>query len=120
MKAHEFIRETFELNNKISINELPNLPVPLVVELLNNYAEGKVKKLPIPDVNGSAFDEDEIYYTECPNCGRSYDEIDADYCICSKCGWDANAHKFNRGSKRNPTELDYLNGDADILTGEWS
>lgn len=74
----------------------------------------------MPRVNGSAFDEDEIYYTECPNCGRSYDEIDADYCICSKCGWNANTHKFNRGSKRNPTELDYLNGDADLLTGEWS
>ena len=73
-----------------------------------------------PHVNGSAFDGDEIYYTECPNCGRSYDEIDADYCICSKCGWDANDHKFNIGSKRNPTESDYLNGDADILTGEWS
>lgn len=61
----------------------------------------------------------EIYYTECPNCNRSYDEIDSDYCICSKCGWDANEHRFKSNVKRNPSDIDFLNGDADILTGEW-
>lgn len=73
----------------------------------------------LPLVSGSTDNEDEVYYTECPNCGRSYDEIDADFCICSKCGWDADEHCFDFEIKRNPTDLDYLNGDADIVTGEW-
>jgi hypothetical protein len=45
MKAHEFIRETFDLDNRTSISELPDLPIPLIVEMLNNYKKGKVKKL---------------------------------------------------------------------------
>lgn len=73
----------------------------------------------LPDVSGSTDDEDEVYYTECPNCERPYDEIDSDFCICSKCGWDANEHRFKSDAKRNPSDLDYLNGDADILSGEW-
>jgi len=26
-------------------------------------------------------------YESCPNCGRTYDEIDYDYQICSLCGY---------------------------------
>jgi hypothetical protein len=52
MKAHEFIRETFDLDNRTSISELPNLPISLIVEMFNNYKEGKVKKLLIPRVVG--------------------------------------------------------------------
>jgi hypothetical protein len=48
MKAHEFIRETFDLDSRTSISELPDLPISLIVEMLNNYKEGKVKKLLIP------------------------------------------------------------------------
>ncbi len=33
------------------------------------------------------FDENEI--TDCPNCGVEYDDADADFLICSKCGYDA-------------------------------
>lgn len=73
----------------------------------------------LPDVSGSTDDEDEVYYTECSNCERPYDDIDSDFCICSKCGWDANEHRFKVDAKRNPSDLDYLNGDADILSGEW-
>jgi hypothetical protein len=51
MKAHEFIRETFDLDNRTSISELPDLPISLIVEMLNNYKEGKVKKLLIPRVS---------------------------------------------------------------------
>jgi len=51
MKAHEFIRETFDLDNRTSISELPDLPISLIVEMLNNYKEGKVKKLLIPHVS---------------------------------------------------------------------
>jgi len=64
MKAHEFIRETFDLDNRTSISELPDLPISLIVEMLNNYKEGKVKKLLIPRVVGRS--EQLI----CPHCGK--------------------------------------------------
>lgn len=54
---------------------------------------------------------------ECPKCGRGYDDIDFDYQICSKCGWDAEEEKWTK--PRQPTDEDYLNGDADISTQEW-
>lgn len=57
------------------------------------------------------YGEDDCH-TECPKCGRDYDDIDYEYQICSKCGWNAN-------KVREPSEQDYLNGDADILTGRW-
>jgi len=57
MKAHEFIRETFDLENRTSISELPDLPISLIVEILNNYKKGKVKKLLIPRVINSRLSE---------------------------------------------------------------
>lgn len=60
-------------------------------------------------------EEDEAH--DCPKCGRTYDDIDYDYQSCSKCGWDEDKKKW--GEKREPTEADYLCGDADILTGRW-
>lgn len=56
----------------------------------------------------------------CPSCQRSYDDIDFDYQSCSKCGWDAEKEKFNPSIKREPTDDDYMAGDADILTGRWN
>ena len=53
----------------------------------------------------------------CPKCGRQYDEIDFDYQICSKCGWDAVEEEWTK--PKEPSEEDFLNGDADILTGDW-
>jgi hypothetical protein len=53
MEAHEFIRETFDLDNRTSISELPDLPISLIVEILNNYKEGKVKKLLIPRLSNN-------------------------------------------------------------------
>ena len=53
----------------------------------------------------------------CPKCGRYYDHIDFDYQSCSKCGWDAEVERYDPKIKIEPTEDDYLNGDADILTG---
>lgn len=67
-------------------------------------------------------DYDDVVESEplesCPQCGRSYDEIDYDYQCCSKCGWDAENNEPT-GNKRRPTNDDYMNGDADILTGQW-
>jgi len=56
-------------------------------------------------------------YESCPTCGRDYDDIGFDYQYCKKCGWDAEKGQFDKSME--PTEDDYLNGDADILTGEW-
>lgn len=64
------------------------------------------------------FDDEDMGYQDCPACGRSYDEIDYEYQCCSKCGWDAD-NKMPTGNSRRPSNIDYMNGDADILTGEW-
>jgi len=65
--------------------------------------------------------EDELYdynsYSDCPKCGRPYDEIGHEYQFCKACGWDAENEKFEKPIE--PTDSDYLNGDADILTGRW-
>jgi|SRR6185312_12379951 len=58
-------------------------------------------------------------WEDCPKCGRTYDHIDFDYQSCSKCGWDAEKEKFDSEIKREPTDEDFMNGDADILSGCW-
>lgn len=55
----------------------------------------------------------------CPSCQRHYDQIDYEYQSCSKCGWDAEDKKFYSEIRREPSDEDYLAGDADILTGQW-
>jgi ribosomal protein L37E len=88
--------------------------------------EGAKDNIVKPHVNGSADLEDEFYdedyyegqpHENCEKCGRDYDDIDFDYQSCSKCGWDTDKQKW--GEKREPTDEDYMNGDADILTGRW-
>lgn len=79
-----------------------------------------------PDVGRSADLEEEYYdeeyyenqpYESCPKCGRDYDHIDFDYQSCSKCGWDESEKKW--GEPREPSDEDFMNGDADLLTGRW-
>jgi len=55
----------------------------------------------------------------CPHCGRGYDDIDFDFQSCSKCGWDADKDCFSPNIVRQPSDIDYLNGDADIMTQGW-
>lgn len=67
---------------------------------------------------------DDDYYEgqhceSCPKCGRDYDDIDFDFQSCSKCGWDESKQCFDKEIVREPSDDDYLNGDADLLTGEW-
>ena len=71
-----------------------------------------------------AEETDYDYYEEyglqdCPNCNRSYDEIDYDFQICSKCGWDENKKQICVKSIIEPNDNDYLAGDADPITGRW-
>jgi predicted nucleic acid-binding Zn-ribbon protein len=70
------------------------------------------------------YDDDEYYENqpsnECPRCGRSYDDIDFDYQSCSKCGWDNEKGCYENEIVREPEDEDYLNGDADLLTGQWN
>ena len=46
----------------------------------------------------------------CPNCGREYDEIDADYLIYHLCGYDANKEKNQKTKQltRKHEEQQYL------------
>ena len=69
------------------------------------------------EFNDDWFDDEESAYTDCPKCGRTYDEIDYEYQCCSKCGWDAENEKW--GEPREPDQSDYEMGEADILTGRW-
>jgi len=67
------------------------------------------------------FEYNEDYHgllENCPKCSRYYDDIDFDYQSCSKFGWDAVKSRYDK--PRTPKESDYLNGEADILTGEWN
>ena len=63
------------------------------------------------------IDEENDGLLDCPKCNRAYDEIDQDYQICSKCGWDVGAQQYR--TPREPGVDDYMSGDADILTGQW-
>lgn len=67
--------------------------------------------------------DDEYYesqpYECCPKCGRNYDDIDFDFQSCSKCGWDAEKESFDNEIVREPADEDFMNGDADLLSGEW-
>lgn len=66
------------------------------------------------------FDDDDYegLCEQCPKCGRSYDDIDFDFQCCSKCGWDEAQQKWTEA--REPSDEDFMNGDADILTGQWN
>ena len=74
------------------------------------------------DFDIEQFDE-EYYenqpYEQCPKCGRDFDDIDFDYQACSKCGYDIEKECFDNKIVREPTDEDFLNGDADLLTGQW-
>ncbi len=63
--------------------------------------------------------EEDNIHTDCPKCGRYLDEIDYEYQSCSKCGYDIEKGQFDRKLRREPTEGDYMAGDADIITGRW-
>ena len=73
------------------------------------------------------FSEEDYYddylenesYEDCPNCSRTYSHIDYDFQSCSKCGWDAEKEIFSKDALIDPDEDDFMNGDADILTGRW-
>lgn len=72
---------------------------------------------------GDFYDDDfsELQPLEsCPQCGRTYDDIDFDFQSCSKCGWDAGEGQYKHDIKRQPTADDYMSGEADILTNEWT
>jgi len=90
-------------------------------ELTNNPAtDGKPPVVCSADLEEEYYD-DEYYenqpHENCPKCGRDYDDIDFDYQSCSKCGWDEAEQRW--GETREPSDEDYENGDADILTGRW-
>lgn len=78
-------------------------------------------KLPIDEDFDSEIFGDEYYenqpHKQCPKCGWDYDDIGFDYQYCKACGWDAEKEKWDKPIE--PTDEDYMSGDADILTGRW-
>jgi hypothetical protein len=68
--------------------------------------------------SGYYEEDNEICYDDCPKCGRTYDEIGHEYQYCKACGWDAENEKFLKPIE--PTNEDYMAGEADILTGRWN
>ena len=62
-------------------------------------------------------DDDEGTYDDCPKCGRTYDEIGRELQYCKACGWDAENEKWEKSIE--PTDADFMAGEADILTGRW-
>lgn len=40
------------------------------------------------------YKDDENEIVDCPNCGETYDDADADFLICSHCGYDAEKKNF--------------------------
>lgn len=71
-----------------------------------------------PEEEYMSEDDENGFYDHCVKCSRTYDDIDYDYQSCSKCGWDEANKKWDK--PREPEDADYLNGDADILTGRWT
>lgn len=67
------------------------------------------------DINDDYEDDEPLDC--CPKCWRDYDDIGADFQYCKACGWDAETEKWDKPIE--PTQDDYLAGDADILTGRW-
>lgn len=62
--------------------------------------------------------EDEAEITDCPNCGRGYDDADADFLICHHCGYDVEKGKVDeRKIKRS---LKGYGIDPDVKLDDWT
>lgn len=63
--------------------------------------------------------DDEIYdeICDCPKCGRTYDDADADFLICSKCGWNVEKQKrtYNTGNR----SISRYGIDPDVKLDDW-
>jgi hypothetical protein len=46
------------------------------------------------DDDDNEYTEENCALTECPKCGRDYDDADYDFQICHFCGWDADEEKY--------------------------
>jgi rRNA maturation endonuclease Nob1 len=47
-------------------------------------------------------DDDENVITDCPACGQTYDDADADFLICHHCGYDAEKKKYQGQKDEEP------------------
>ncbi len=53
------------------------------------------------DCEGSGDDrdfDDDNEITDCPACGQTYDDADADFLICHHCGYDAEKKTYKHQS----------------------
>ena len=63
-------------------------------------------------------DEDENEILDCPACGRTYDDADADFLICHHCGYNAETKKFDLRKKSR--SLKGYGIDPDVQLDDWS
>ena len=103
---------------KLGPEQSVQMPMKTVISLIIMVALGTFGFFQIQEKLNQHATKIEIMES-CPKCGKYYDEIDFDFQACSKCGWDSNLNKYSSDIIEVPTEKDYMNGDADILTGEW-
>lgn len=88
----------------------PNQPIQQNIEFDQPVSEWA-------DFDDCDDDYEDNIYDNCPKCGRTYDEIGHEFQYCRACGWDAEKEEW--GNPIKPTKSDYMNGEADILTGRW-
>lgn len=63
-------------------------------------------------------DDDDNEVTDCPNCGRTYDDADSDFLICHHCGFNAVEKTIDlRKVSRNISRYGI---DPDVRLDDWS
>lgn len=60
-------------------------------------------------------ENDEIEILDCPACGRTYDDADADFLICHHCGYDAVEKKY----KARKRSIKGYGIDPDVQLDDW-
>ena len=50
MTAENFIKKTFNLDVDSNISKVPDLPIAMVIRLLENYKSNKIDELSFPDI----------------------------------------------------------------------
>lgn len=63
-------------------------------------------------------DREDSTFSICPRCDHEYDDIDRDYMICSRCGYDAEKQVTRPGNRRR--SISRYGIDPDVKLDDWS
>lgn len=71
-----------------------------------------------PEKTTASLDEPEDFdggkNNDCPNCGREYDDADADFLICHHCHWNENTKRFTKGGRQKPFARFGIDPDVEL------